>query len=565
MEVRKINKKTKVLAFMIITLFSLSSTANLALAEESDTKTIETVVGSYTMDGTTVYFISHLTGIIEWIVEPTGYVEWEGAMIPVDGEFWVKQGTLEHDRTITDDARISVTSISSSYIGTFKVMPMSQPPPPWNWPVPPFAPMPNDGIMNSHNLIKEFGKLGTSKQHWITRYVNGVPQTIFGKSMSPPRPPGRTSALTGEIQDWGLDTDGNSLYDCLIVSLEARIVSSGYFYVGIIGLEDSFGGIIDVNNVTYQYLESGTQFVDVQINGPLIYDSGLNPSLVYMILLNDETLNNPSELHEVPLSREYSFGEFEGWPASLTGVISDRGFDTDNNTLFDFLQIGVEVEVVEAGNYAVSASGLFDNAYNFTDYLYDSELVQLDVGTQTVYLSYNGPTIRASMINPWYIGGISIMNENGLMLDSAFTVPLPTKYSWNQFDFPGAILLKMTPFTDEGVDTDSDQKYEYLEIGIPLAVMETGTYTLQAILGDSSGNFIAVASSTLYLVKPPGLPIPQIATVQFAGSMIYNSGFNPNKILNIQLFDENYNFLGKIDERPLNHTYSYAEFDSEFP
>ncbi len=558
---REINKKTKVLALIIVTLFSLSTALHSTIAEKPDTKMVETVVGSYTIDGTTINFVSHLNGIIKWIVEPTGYVEWEGGMIPVDGEFWVKQGSLEHDRIFSKDSRISVTSISSSYTGTFEIVavPSPQPGSPWIWP--PHMPMPRDGIMNSVNLIKEYGEIGTSKGHTVIRYVDGVPQVLMTKSLPPPSPPGKISTLTGTIRDWGLDEDGNSLYDCLVVSVEARIRTSGFFYLGIIGLEDSNGGLIDVNKITYQYLDAGTQFIDIMLEGPVIHDSGLNPSRVYLIILNDESGSNPNDLRDVLLSREYSCEEFEGWPASLTGAISDVGVKTDANPWYDYLQISVEVEVTEQGNYVISASGLLDNAYNFTYYLHDSKLVNLDVGIQTVNLTYNGPTIRASMINPWYIESIYLTDENGFMLDSVSMVPLPTKYTWSQFDPPGARFI-IQPLNDRGVDADADLKYEYLEVGTTLGVLENGTYTVQAMLGDSNGSFIAVGSSTMYIVKPP--PFTQLATIQFEGLMIYNSGLNPSKILSMELFDENNNFIGQSSGGTLTRTCSYTEFDSGF-
>ncbi len=57
----------------------------------------------------------------------------------------------------------------------------------------------------------------------------------------------------------------------------------------------------------------------------------------------------------------------EATGASLTGNIVDRGVDTDSDGLFEYLEIGVEVNVTETGRYFVNAWGLRDTEHNFID------------------------------------------------------------------------------------------------------------------------------------------------------------------------------------------------------
>ena len=55
-------------------------------------------------------------------------------------------------------------------------------------------------------------------------------------------------------------------------------------------------------------------------------------------------------MNNVYLSRVYDFSEFDPPGALLTGSISDMGFDTDSDHLFNYLQIGIEINVTEAEN-----------------------------------------------------------------------------------------------------------------------------------------------------------------------------------------------------------------------
>ena len=176
--------RTALVTVLMTVLLVLSLSATPILAKKPDMKMVDTVVGSYTIDGTTVYFVSHITGIMKWIVEPTDYIEWQGELIPVNGEFWVRTSSFEHDKLFWDNSHISITSSGSSYVGTFEVVPT---PPEFPW-LPPYMPMPKEGLMNTHMLMKFYGELGTTKYHAIVRYVDFVPEVLMQKLLPPPQP-----------------------------------------------------------------------------------------------------------------------------------------------------------------------------------------------------------------------------------------------------------------------------------------------------------------------------------------------------------------------------------------
>ena len=273
--------------------------------------------------------------------------------------------------------------------------------------------------------------------------------------------------------------------------------------------------------------------------------------------LYDEYFNWLGSMNDIPLSREYSFEEFEMPPAFLTGVISDREVDMDGDGTFDYLEIGVEVEVLEAGNYVVDASQLRDIYYNYVN-VRNSEFSYLDAGTQIVVLTLNGPTIHASGIDPSFVAQINLWDEYFNTLDFAYDVPLSREYFYTEFDAPGAHLTGI--ITDQGVDTDNppDGKFDYLEIGVQIEVSEAGTYIVEADGLDEEGNFISAwGISTAYLSTGT-----QFVYVQLDGLPIYGRSFNPSRILSLSLYDEDYNYLGSLNDMPLSRTYLYTEFDA---
>ena len=96
--------------------------------------------------------------------------------------------------------------------------------------------------------------------------------------------------------------------------------------------------------------------------------------------------------------------------ASLVGVVYDGGVDTDEDGTFDYLDVGVEVDVVTAGTFMVEVYGLFDSEYNVVN-VGNQNMSYLDVGVQVVYVSLDGPVIYASGFNPVSVSSIYLYDE----------------------------------------------------------------------------------------------------------------------------------------------------------
>jgi len=199
------------------------------------------------------------------------------------------------------------------------------------------------------------------------------------------------AVLTGAIYDQGIDTDEDGACNYLEIGVEVNVTVAGYYSIQAFGLTSDLGHInVWANPSTFLII--GVQVVYFRFEGVTIYTSRLNPANISSISLYNADYVMLGELHEIPLSRIYSYAEFDAPGAILTGTIYDKGIDNDGNGAFDFLEIGVEVNVTEAGDYSIEAYSLLKEDYRPVD-VGDSQSVSLDFGIHVVYLHLDGVKI----------------------------------------------------------------------------------------------------------------------------------------------------------------------------
>jgi len=122
--------------------------------------------------------------------------------------------------------------------------------------------------------------------------------------------------------------------------------------------------------------------------------------------------------------------------ANLTGIISDEGIDVDGSGKFDYLLIGVEVNVSVAGEYVVNI---------YLRYLGVSEMRReyLTLGIHMVDVYLYGPAIYQSGLNLNEVSWISLQSVRFEQfvpqietIDHVYDVPLSRQYQYTEFDAP---------------------------------------------------------------------------------------------------------------------------------
>ena len=241
--------------------------------------------------------------------------------------------------------------------------------------------------------------------------------------------------------DYGLDTNGNGLFDFLVVKVSYASGDSGYYMVAAAIIGDSgpskdclggfdFGGTkLSGLPVSFAYvqvfLEQGDNEVKLAFPGKDIYHGEINgPYTVLLMAMPSSWLGGylggpaggwgtgsgerPNGLEggwSMPVPKfyttnPYEYTDFETATSAIkfTGGISDAGVDTDGNGLFDYLEVSSEVKVNLAGYYSFSAvlykqtsagSGwMMDPVYPMM-VVYAYDYLDLAAGTQTVSLKFN--------------------------------------------------------------------------------------------------------------------------------------------------------------------------------
>ena len=378
------------------------------------------------------------------------------------------------------------------------------------------------------------------KGNWIDEmeyFTNDYDYTNFQK------PP---AEFAPGFNDYGLDTNGNSLHDYLVIEKEINVREAGnYRLYG--WLESPSGERID-SDYNYTHLDVGLQSVKLQFYGPCIYIAGESGNFdVDMDLYDrdsgrwlDSTANTTSY---------YSYTDFERPPAEFASGFNDYGLDTDGNSLYDYLVIEKEINVREAGNYQLSCSlkspsgeGI-DSDYNYT---------YLDVGLQSIKLQFYGPSIYTSGESGNFdVNMVLYGTDSGRWLDS--TTNSTTYYSYTDFERPPAEFAHR--FNDYGLDTDGNSLYDYLVIEKEINVREAGNYRLYGRLESPSGEGIDSDSNYTYL--DVGL---QSIKLQFYGPSIYIAGESGNFDVDMDLYDKD---SGRWLDSTTNTTtyYSYTDFE----
>jgi hypothetical protein len=272
--------------------------------------------------------------------------------------------------------------------------------------------------------------------------------------------------LTGKILDEGIDEDHDGLYDYLEVSVEVNVTDAGYYIITVDNLygNNSDSVYFQISGIG-QSFDVGVHLVNFTVYGPRIYAARIDPAYVGPVRLFYESSTWEDILLEqnpkMRLSVPYHYYEFESH-AFLTGKVYDRGVDKDADGLFDYLEVGAEVNVTEAGTYQISVNGLAEKSDSYVDVWYDQYATfDLDLGVHIINFTFPGPMIAYYHINPTNVTGLSLMEYSTYyQLSYISTTALSTRYNYTQFNSPfNDMQVQFTVYPDATVGVSGSANY----------------------------------------------------------------------------------------------------------
>lgn len=240
-----------------------------------------------------------------------------------------------------------------------------------------------------------------------------------------------TSSITGPFQDSGLDTDGDGLFNNLVIQVGVNITAAARYSLSGT-LTDSQGKTLTARSVTV--LNPGLNAVTLKFDGETIFNGRVDgPYTLTSLLLAEEgdlEILPVDERDNAAQTAAYSYLNFQHPPIFLTGNGSAEGIDINRNGLFDLLSVGIEVNVPAFGFYQWSAR-LTD--LNGKDLGFASNQGFLSPGSNTISLTYDGERIgRNGVDGPYFVRGLLVFGAgNSLISSNAFSTG---PFSASQFE-----------------------------------------------------------------------------------------------------------------------------------
>lgn len=186
-----------------------------------------------------------------------------------------------------------------------------------------------------------------------------------------------------------------------------------------------------------------------------------------------------------------------GWPAlgrgstaNLAGNYAVQGLDSDGDGQFDALELSLDVNASEAGDYAVVA-WIADG--NGDDVAWARNEVALPAGTSNVQATFDGAILfEAGSAQPYSVSRVqltALVGKHDVIKDAA-AFPVTTTLTASDFD-PPAARFTGNP-TEQAVDDGSDGIFDRLEIAVDVVIDEPAEYE---VVGQLSGNGLSLVAS----------------------------------------------------------------------
>jgi hypothetical protein len=386
------------------------------------------------------------------------------------------------------------------------------------------------GITSDHFLVKD---ISVDYEHFDTNWGDWIDSSsiswISGSSYSFTQFEGPGAFLTDNFNDYGKDTDGDLLFNQLVVEVEVDVIKPGDYYIESGLTAPSIGNtIVWASNYT-SFPTTGPHWVELRFDGSKIFQSGVNDvlELSYVYLYLNDPWTELDSNHSVTLS-SYVFTEFDPPKARFTGIYSDTTADTNGDGLWDELQIHVEVEINSTGYYRVNGD-LRNPITDEYQYITSDRQYCGVTGTYSFVLRFSGKWIWTQRTKTTYI--LSYVNiyevdayDNYVQEWDYKSNPFTTDFVYDSDDFnPPSIYVKGI-IDDYVIDLNQDGLYDRWRVVFEIQINEEDiTFYFNTRLVESGSNNWITDYSRYY----SGLSLgTHNLTIDFRCDQIYQSGFS---------------------------------------
>jgi len=336
-------------------------------------------------------------------------------------------------------------------------------------------------------------------------------------------PQGAVGLLTGSYIAVGQDPDKDGLFDSMQLDVGVNIIDADHYSV-IAWLADDQGTDILWARTTAE-LSPGNSTLQLDFDGPSLSQAGIiQPFVVSRVELSYQVGKHYvlGDSAENVLDTGYVSADFNPPSALLAGVIAELPVDSDFDDLYDDLDITIDLDINEPGEYEVSAQLRGSSLA-----LSDSQKVTVPEGvtSEQVILSFDGSSIFFHREDgPFQLTQLRLsQSSQDSELDFRANAWTTAAYLHTEFQHTG-IVIDENSYTDAGGELDADGKFITLDLMFDISSMEPGPHTVSASLEDNQGKTIAKASTGVGLGGVEGATETAMVVLSFDGQEIFASG-----------------------------------------
>ncbi|UCG90215.1 MAG: hypothetical protein JSU57_00375, partial [Candidatus Heimdallarchaeota archaeon] len=355
--------------------------------------------------------------------------------------------------------------------------------------------------------------------------------------------------------DYPIDDNGDGLYDYLVIdNISLTSITQSMYLLGV--LKSSNAQCLGIDETI---ISPSDNAISLSFHGQPINAIGSNGYYeVWVSLSTNSACQGFNLILMYITSQAYKANEFEEASAVIIGFVSDEGHDADGDNLFDEITLEVILQVQQEGYYHLRLILESNNIYaietqNFTG---DWE-GYLNVGIETVMANVSTSKFYAAQLNGPYSVDMAYIAyrewwwqypQNYLI--NAYTTGI---YNYTEFDPPAAFLTGT--YSDQGVDTDGDGKFNQLVIEVEINVTFAGFYYLYLEISSMKDNIPYGEGSG----KDCDVGINILAVFfDVAVSTVYSRQLNTSYVIDQIKFLEN---GGEVYTPYTTRIYNYTEFD----
>ncbi len=325
----------------------------------------------------------------------------------------------------------------------------------------------------------------------------------------------------GDLTDSTVDLDANGLDDIFRISagVTTTLPATHTIQAAICSTDG-----IALSHSGLRLWISDTQRVGIDFPGQDLYQRYFNGqiSLCDITIWNEEAMDDPLHQHDVYTTTQvYHWSAFEPSSFRLGVTHTEETVDQDGDGYQDRLIITVPVEVNESGTfdyvaYLRTQGGMIIG--------FDERQVTLPLGDNPIQIDFDGASIYQNGQDGPYTVELIVSNvEQGLQISGAYET---LGYSHTEYEPPDVHVKDA--FTDYGIDTDDNGKYNFLAIEAQAQVVEPGNYIFAGYLTSALGEVAPWYMKSVHL--EPG---QNTFTFYFDGISISENGVNGPYFLNI--------------------------------